>query len=189
MCIRDRHLIISEARYSAAARMRAASTSASAGIEAGELALFTDGACKGNQHVSTSHLPAGWGVAVVLGRAHADGGQCIHELCGPVELRPAAPDFLGATVGSNNTGELTGICMALQWLIDEAGTAPAAICYDSEYAANQVQGRWKTNKNHGHVLPVERTFRAKNMAVNNVTIHVRRSLPLVNMNICDPIRK
>ncbi len=135
----------------ASSHARASSASNNDGIRPGELALYTDGACKGNQHVSTSHLPAGWGVAVVQGRANADGGECIHELCGPVELSAGAADFLGATVGSNNTGELTGVCMALKWLIDEGGAAPAAICYDSEYAANQVQGKWKTNKNHALV--------------------------------------
>ena len=125
------------------------------GIQPGELALYTDGACKGNQHVSSGHCPAGWGVAVVVDRALAeDGGRCAAELYGPVELDAASPAFLGAEVGSNNTGELSGVCAALQWLVNDAEArrapgepSPAAICYDSEYAANQVQGKWKTNKN------------------------------------------
>ena len=92
----------------------AASTSASAGIEAGELALFTDGACKGNQNVATSNLSAGWGVCVVSGipAGTTVGGTVEAERYGQVELNRHSGLFLGAEVGSNNTGELTGVCEA-----------------------------------------------------------------------------
>lgn len=39
---------------------------------------------------------------------------------------------LGATLGSNNTGELSAIGEALMWLRDEAPPGAAAIHYDSE---------------------------------------------------------
>lgn len=120
------------------------------GIVEGELALYTDGACKGNNHVHARHCPAGWGVAVVADRALPHGGHCIEELFAPVELDPASPHFLGAEVASNNTAELSAVCEALLWLLRQPPSAqppPAAICYDSEYAAKQVQGEWKTNKN------------------------------------------
>ena len=134
----------------------AASTSASAGIEAGELALFTDGACKGNQNVATSNLSAGWGVCVVSGipAGTTVGGTVEAERYGQVELNRQSGLFLGAEVGSNNTGELTGVCEALHYLIETAASTssappppPACICYDSNYAANQTEGKWKVNKN------------------------------------------
>jgi hypothetical protein len=40
------------------------------------------------------------------------------EMWGNVELDATSPYFLGATVGSNNTGELIGIAQALIWLRD-----------------------------------------------------------------------
>lgn len=119
----------------------------------GELSLFTDGACKGNQHVHHVASPAGWGVVVVR-RSESEGEQCVVELFGPVTLDTGSPYFLGAEVGSNNTAELSAICEALLWLVEQAGpsgNAPAAIYYDSEYAAKQLQGLWKTNKNHALV--------------------------------------
>ena len=124
------------------------------GVHEGELALFTDGACKGNAHAATRVQPAGWGVAVVEGipAGSTRGGSVLSELYGPVVLEARSPSFLGATVGSNNTGELSGICMALGWLSSQAVGAspplpPAVICYDSEYAAMQTQGLWRAKKN------------------------------------------
>ena len=141
------------AQAAAAASSSSAATSSrgAAGIVAGELACFTDGACKGNNHVALNVCPAGWGVAVVEG-AEGDGasgaGRLIVELFGPVGLDPASPHFLGAEVGSNNTGELSAVCEALHWLahVERSGRS-AVICYDSEYAANQTLGQQKTNKN------------------------------------------
>ena len=99
--------------------------------------------------MSTSACPAGWGVAVVADRASAP--RCVAELFGPVVLDAGSPFFLGAEVGSNNTGELSGVCEALLWLLspeaDAHAASPAVICYDSQYAAFQVQGKWTTNKN------------------------------------------
>ena len=43
--------------------------------------------------------------------------------------------------GTNNTGEMAGIIQALLWLkhVDKT-TRTAAICYDSEWAANMTEG-------------------------------------------------
>ena len=121
------------------------------GVAAGEVACFTDGACKGNAHVASNVCPAGWGVAVIEGLQAGTttvGGELVAELYGPVVLDRSSKGYLGAEVGSNNTGELCGICEALLWLAEyETTVRPAVICYDSEYAANQVQGKWKTNMN------------------------------------------
>lgn len=124
-----------------------------------ELLLFTDGACAGNQNVALRHNPAGWGVAVVHAPCGGGGGggserydgssvgadprcELLDDLHGPVVLSADSFGYLGAELGSNNTAELSAICEALLYLRDRATPAlPAAICYDSEYAANIVQVR------------------------------------------------
>jgi hypothetical protein len=101
-----------------------APASSGGGIVPGELAIFTDGACAGNQNVATTHNPAGWGACVVEGATSGPppqyrpvGGAAIAELFGPVDLNASSPHYLGAEVASNNTGELSAICEALRWLI------------------------------------------------------------------------
>jgi ribonuclease HI len=79
------------------------------------------------------------------------------ELYGPVIVDPASHLFLGAEVGSNNTGELSGVCEALLWLIEEDSSQRGAVlCYDSKYAAEQAQGHWKANKNKELVRTAQR---------------------------------
>lgn len=130
--------------------MMAARPAAAGGVQAGELAVFTDGACQGNQNVAVRANPAGWGAAVVdvcTGEPPV-GGSAVAELYGPVELDASSPHFLGAEVGSNNTGELSAVCEALRWLTEhEPSRRAAVICYDSEYASNQAQGIHKAHKN------------------------------------------
>ena len=58
----------------------------------------------------TSGIPAGTTV----------GGTVEAERYGQVELNRQSGLFLGAEVGSNNTGELTGVCEALHYLIEMA---------------------------------------------------------------------
>eukprot|EP01050_Picozoa_sp_SAG11_P002365 SAG11_NODE_118_length_15921_cov_30.283448_4_plen_272_part_00 len=57
--------------------------------------------------------------------------------------------FLGADRGSNQTGELCGVIQAVLWLLklprDDAEAV--SICSDSIYALNQVEGRWRMNRN------------------------------------------
>ena len=104
------------------------------------LRLYTDGACPKNQNMALG-VPAGWGVAVV------DGDQCRQELFCPVELNKKSAFFLGATICSNNTAELSAVCEALLWLGENEPGREAAICYDSDYAANIAQGLFKAHKN------------------------------------------
>lgn len=128
-----------------------------AALETDEVALYTDGACKGNNHVALKSCPAGWGVVVVEGGVVGTGGaacrdhssgRSVSELFGPVVLDAASPLFLGAEVGSNNTGELTAICEALLWLRDcDRSTRSAAIVYDSIYAAKITTGEFRAQKN------------------------------------------
>lgn len=92
---------------------------------------------------------AGWGVVVVLNntRTDIDTGESFCELYGPV-VTEDGPYYLGATYGSNNTGELTAISEALIWLLstDMVGWH-ITILFDSLYAANVTQGIWTPHDN------------------------------------------
>ena len=101
------------------------------GIKSGDISIFTDGACAGNQNVATSNNPAGWGACVVEGAASGpppkhrpEGGVAIAELFGPVDLDPSSPHFLGAEVASNNTGELSAVCKAAGSTVSQARSRP-----------------------------------------------------------------
>lgn len=133
------------------ALMRAkAPASGGGGVQVGDIAVFTDGACAGNQNVATTNNPAGWGACVVEGAIgeRPMGGVAIAELFGPVDLVATSPHFLGAEVASNNTGELSAVCEALRWLTEhEPSSRKAWICYDSMYAMNQATGKHQAHKN------------------------------------------
>mmetsp|Transcript_17434 Transcript_17434/g.22696 ORF Transcript_17434/g.22696 Transcript_17434/m.22696 type:complete len:146 (-) Transcript_17434:363-800(-) len=77
---------------------------------------------------------------------------------GPVEIDATHSDFLGAQVKSNNTGELSAIAHALQWLQSRDDTLPAIICYDSKYAANITQSIWVAKKNLALARTCQRLF-------------------------------
>ena len=78
--------------------MMAARPATAGGVKAEELAVFTDGACQGNQNVAVRANPAGWGAVVVDGCTGEPplGGSAVAELYGPVELDASSPHFLGA---------------------------------------------------------------------------------------------
>lgn len=108
--------------------------------------LFVDGSCPANKQAGKMPTAAGWGVAVYQSSERL---TTFAELYGPVITDDTSPLSLGATCGSNNTGELSAMGEALLWLRDEApdkGT-PAVLHYDSEYAANIVLSRNKGHKN------------------------------------------
>eukprot|EP00969_Alexandrium_andersonii_P191519 8458936-Alexandrium_andersonii.AAC.1 len=55
---------------------------------------------------------------------------------------------MGAQAGTNNTGELTAICEALEWLARWENTGrDAVIYYDSVYAAKIASGEFRANAN------------------------------------------
>ena len=64
-----------------------------------------------------------------------------HELHGPVELDPDSKVFLGAKKLTNHTAELTGMCMALIYLITVANSvSEAVILYDAATDAAAIAG-------------------------------------------------
>ena len=73
----------------------------------------------------------------------------ISDLWGPVVTDKQDEFYQRCDIGSNNTGELTGILQALLWAKQQGGQEPFALCYDSMYAANITSGLWKPKTNKG----------------------------------------
>jgi ribonuclease HI len=117
--------------------------------EIGEVQIrcYTDGGCDGNG-AGGRWGAAGWGAHILRTTEANDEASVCAELWGPVETDPDSVWYCGAERGTNNTGEIIGIGQALMWLrdVDESST-PAAMLFDSCYAANMVTGRWQPNKN------------------------------------------
>eukprot|EP01045_Picozoa_sp_COSAG04_P013877 COSAG04_NODE_1008_length_8786_cov_5.785706_2_plen_204_part_00 len=65
---------------------------------------------------------------------------------GPVVTEETDAFFCRCQRGTNNTGEAAGMIQALLWLQRDRTTRPACICYDSEWAAKTIQGKWKVRK-------------------------------------------
>lgn len=138
---------------------------------------------------------AGWGVCTVF--AGHDGhegsaGRIVREDCGPVVVDAKSDDFLGADVGSNNTGELTGIAKALD-LVIEGHTAwegaAVIIRYDSYYAANVTTGLWKAKRNVRLVETVQRKL-AKAAKVQRVLfMHVKAHAGTLGNEAADRLAK
>ena len=113
--------------------------------------IYTDGSCVGNYNVKEKVHPAGWGIVVITG---GDGRRdasavLVDERHGPVELNPQSEQYLGATVTSNNTAELSAIGQALKYVLDKYTSLMEiphiVIRYDSEYAASSVVGLFNGN--------------------------------------------
>lgn len=114
--------------------------------------LYVDGSCRENHKKVSDVTPAGWGVAIFRSQAGVapafSRDDCQHQLYGPVVKDPKSHLFLGAEVGSNNTGELTAVGEALLWLRDEAqDSLPAMLHYDSQYAGEITTGMKRAEKN------------------------------------------
>ena len=112
------------------------------------ITLYFDGSCQENRNV-TVETPAGWGVVVVRGDSGLGkgDGEVIEELSGPVIVSPDEEGFLGAEVGSNNTGELSAMAHALRWLLMEGGADPVTLRGDSQYALKISTGEWRAKAN------------------------------------------
>lgn len=166
------------------------------------LFVFTDGSCPRNRAVheaQNAQNAAGWSFLAVrpthalLQQLHeasssSSSSQDLHFFVaqhlrvaaaaeevsrgfGPVLLSPG-DWWLGAAVGSNNTGELSALLEALLFLLHhcpgttkgtneeeatETETAEEAVervvlCYDSEYAAKSLSGEFDGSKNRALIL-------------------------------------
>jgi len=121
--------------------------------------VYTDGSCKENKRGNQSGRPAGWGVQVLHECCVPDNinGEpqvtvsVLAELYGPVVTNDKSEYFLGATVQTNNTGELTAVGEGILWLIANLpkiwSSMPTPLTHiwvhsDSEYAINTCSGKW-----------------------------------------------
>ena len=103
--------------------------------------IFTDGSKK------TEVTHAGWGMWGVLLNATGDVTQII-EAKGHVPTNNDDFDYLGAERGTNMTGELTGICKALQEIQNTVPRgARVLLRFDCIPALMLASGIWKTNLN------------------------------------------
>ena len=138
------------------------------------LHLYVDGSCGDNRNVGRETI-AGWGVCIVRGRLRNGQGprRSDRGVQWTSHHRSRIPEYMGASVGSNNTAELTAIGHALRWaLIDEREDA-LTIRSDSEYAANLTAGIWKPKANKELVRRI-RSFWKECLLNRTVTIeHVR----------------
>ena len=71
--------------------------------------IYTDGGCTLNED-NNEKTPAGWGV-------HINQANQITEIWGPVITKHTDKHYIGAQMGSKNTGELNAICEALLWVL------------------------------------------------------------------------
>lgn len=126
------------------------------GVSDHRWSLYVDGSCLGNQNVD-ENTPAAWSVVVVTGDTGLGrgSGELHEEFAGIVETDEGNDDFIGATVGSNNTAELSGFAAALRWLLVEGGGDSAVIRADSQYAGNLACGAWKAKANRELVAHVQ----------------------------------
>ena len=101
--------------------------------ESYEYQVYTDGS--GSRGQATSATPAGWGVFMQQGHSYIEG-------YGRVNTDYSSPFYLGATVGSNNTAELSAIMEAMLYLLQvKVKPGKVVINYDSKWAANDERAR------------------------------------------------
>ena len=115
---------------------------------ADQITLNFDGSCQENRNV-TAETPAGWGVVIVRGDSGLGkgDGEVVEEMSGAVVTAVDEDGFLGAEVGSNNTGELSAMAHALRWLLIEGSTDAVTIRGDSKYALHIAKGEWRAKAN------------------------------------------
>ena len=114
-----------------------------------EYTIYTDGSAFGmnDGNGATKDTPAGWGFVVVEGPTgqNHDEGTVVEEQSGRVITDSNHPLWIGADIGSNNTGELSAIYYALEWAKENA--TKVTIYSDSNYALNMTFGNWKPSTN------------------------------------------
>ena len=137
--------------------------------------LYVDGSAIGNVNVD-ANTPAGWGVICIetpVGDNSHSSGRVQTELSGKVITDPESAQFIGAEVGSNNTGELSAIYYALKHI--ELGNhfnkedTNYVIFGDSMYAGNMAMGEWSPKENLELVKNVRKLWDNLKMQGINVT--------------------
>ena len=102
--------------------------------------IYTDGAGPSGNKPSTKCTPAGWGFVAMDTHVR-------HESAGAVITDPQHARWLGAQIGSNNTGELTAILEGAVWAYHTPTVREVEFRYDSKYAAKLAAGEWEPTAN------------------------------------------
>ena len=111
-----------------------------------KITFYTDGA--GTRGKATKRTPAGWGWCAKQG---ADWLQA----SGPVVTDNHHLKYLGAAVGSNNTGEMSAIIEALLFALEHDYTR-VHIHTDSQWSLNMITGKWRPKTNKQLILLAQR---------------------------------
>ena len=119
------------------------------------ITFYTDGS--GSRGKCSATTPAGWGWC-------APQGEDWLEASGPVITSPDHTAYVGATVGSNNTGELTAIAEALLFAVEHEYTH-VTIHTDSLWARNVISGLWKAKTNKALVHTAKRLVKRMGLHV------------------------
>ena len=101
-------------------------------------AFFTDGS--GSRGRCSASTPAGWGWTMPVGDEWVDAR-------GPVVTQSDHTAYLGASVGSNNTGELTAIAEAILYAMEHE-IKEIVIRSDSQWSINVLTGKWRPKTHH-----------------------------------------
>ena len=125
-----------------------------------KIGIYVDGSAPVN--VASTTNPAGWGVVIVENPKNHEEGEILASYAGPVITDTDDPDYIGAEVGSNNTGELSAIWWGLyimQALRLLGDNVEVTIYGDSEYAGKMANGTWKAKKNKTLIVGIRAVWR------------------------------
>ena len=112
--------------------------------------VYTDGS--GSAGRCTSSTPAGWGFVVV------EDDSPIHQARGPVVTDPRCLYYLGATVGSNNTGELTAWLESALFLLQATPHKSITFVYDSQWVQGMVTGKYRPKRHKSLVYLAKKVY-------------------------------
>ena len=115
--------------------------------------VYTDGS--GTTGYCSAVTSAGWGFVILFP------DEPLIEACGPVTTDCSASDYLGARVGSNNTGELSAWIESALFLL-EVPSPPSTITfyYDSKWTHGMVTGKFRP-KRHREMVALSKHLLAK----------------------------
>ena len=99
--------------------------------------VYTDGS--GSRGKATKHTKAGWGWC-------SQQNHLWITACGPVVTSSANSGYVGASVGSNNTGEVSAIIEALLCTVEHEYTR-VHVRTDSQWSINVIAGKWRAKSN------------------------------------------
>ena len=143
---------------SASTQREAANVAGRSSDHTAKIVFYTDGS--GSKGKCSGITPAGWGWCYRQG----EDWLTSH---GPVYTDPSHFRFLGARVGSNNTGEVSAIIEALLYALEHEYTH-VHIHSDSQWAINTITGKWRAKANKELVHTAKRLYKHSGV---EVTLH------------------